>query len=284
MVGEFPELQGLMGRYYAGHDGESPAVAAAIEQHYWPRFAGDALPDGPVAQAVALADKLEALAGMFGIGNVPTGDKDPFGLRRAALGVLRIVIERQLPLPLPDLARRGVRGLRRRRRGEARAPTRSRAFIYDRLRGYLRDHGLTAQPDRGGGRPAPGALSTSSRRGSTPCGRSSAARGGGAGRGEQADRQHPAKIRRRGRPRGRRRRSLLTDGAEHELHAGLPEARRPQVDALCAARRLRRRALQALATAKPVVDRVLRRGDGDGRRPRGARQPAGAAVAASRRR
>ena len=96
MVGEFPELQGLMGRYYALHDGEPAAVAAAIEQHYWPRFAGDALPDGPVAQAVALADKLETLAGMFGIGAQPTGDKDPFGLRRHAIGVIRILVEQKL--------------------------------------------------------------------------------------------------------------------------------------------------------------------------------------------
>src|SRR4029077_20076820 len=96
MVGEFPELQGTMGRYYALHDGELPAVAEAIAQHYWPRFAGDALPEGPVAQAVALADQLEALAGLFGIGAQPTGDKDPFGLRRAAIGVLRILIDAKL--------------------------------------------------------------------------------------------------------------------------------------------------------------------------------------------
>ncbi len=92
MVGEFPELQGTMGRYYALHDGESPAVADAIAQHYWPRFAGGRFAAGSgCATAVALADKIEALVGMFGIGSVPTGDKDPFGLRRAALGVLRIL-------------------------------------------------------------------------------------------------------------------------------------------------------------------------------------------------
>ena len=100
MVGEFPELQGVMGRYYALHDGEPRAVADAIEAHYRPRFAGDALPEGNVACAVALADKLDALAGMFGIGQQPTGDKDPFGLRRAALGVVRILVERKLPLSL----------------------------------------------------------------------------------------------------------------------------------------------------------------------------------------
>src|SRR5262249_14199164 len=103
MVGEFPELQGTMGRYYALHDGEPGAVAAAIEQHYWPKAAGGALPDDAVAQCVALADKLEALAGMFGIGQLPTGDKDPFGLRRAALGIVRILIERRRRVPLPRL-------------------------------------------------------------------------------------------------------------------------------------------------------------------------------------
>src|SRR5262249_52386634 len=103
MVGEFPELQGLMGRYYASHDGEPPAIAAAIEQHYWPRYAGDALPEDPVAQAVSLADKLEALAGLFGVGAQPTGDKDPFGLRRQAIGVIRILVEKALPIALPDL-------------------------------------------------------------------------------------------------------------------------------------------------------------------------------------
>jgi glycyl-tRNA synthetase beta chain len=143
MVGEFPELQGVMGRYYAQHDGEQTAVADAIAQHYWPRFAGDVLPEGKVAQAVALADKLEALAGLFGIGQIPTGDKDPFGLRRAALGVIRILIERQLVLPLPELlalafdAFRAVPAAK-----DARAPLAS--FIYDRLRGYLREEGYTA--------------------------------------------------------------------------------------------------------------------------------------------
>jgi glycyl-tRNA synthetase beta chain len=93
MVGEFPELQGVMGRYYAEADGEEPSVCRAIEQHYWPRFAGDALPSGDASIAVALADRLDLLVGMFSIGQVPTGDKDPFGLRRAALGVVRILME-----------------------------------------------------------------------------------------------------------------------------------------------------------------------------------------------
>jgi glycyl-tRNA synthetase beta chain len=93
MVGEFPELQGIMGGYYARHDGESEAVAVAIEDHYKPRFAGDALPRNAVGLCVALADKLETLVGLFGIGQVPTGDKDPFALRRHALGVIRMLID-----------------------------------------------------------------------------------------------------------------------------------------------------------------------------------------------
>jgi glycyl-tRNA synthetase beta chain len=100
MVGEFPELQGIMGRYYAAHDGEPNAVAVAMDEQYMPRFAGDELPLDAVGQALAIADKLDTLVGIFGIGQPPTGSKDPFALRRAALGVLRIIIERQLGLDL----------------------------------------------------------------------------------------------------------------------------------------------------------------------------------------
>ena len=103
MVGEFPELQGIMGGYYARHDGETEAVALAVEDHYKPRFAGDALPRGEVGVVVALADKLETLAGLFGIGQVPTGDKDPFALRRHAFGIIRMLVERRLPLAVPVL-------------------------------------------------------------------------------------------------------------------------------------------------------------------------------------
>jgi glycyl-tRNA synthetase beta chain len=143
MVGEFPELQGTMGRYYARHDGEPADVSDAIAQHYWPRFAGDALPEGPVAQAVALADKLEALAALFGLGQVPTGDKDPFGLRRAAIGVIRILLEKRIDVPLARLidhafaAFEGVPGFRP-------APGELEAFLADRLRGYLREQGGSA--------------------------------------------------------------------------------------------------------------------------------------------
>jgi len=128
MVGEFPELQGVMGRYYALNDGEPAEVANAIEAHYRPRFAGDRLPEHPVSCALALADKLEMLSGLFGIGQAPSGDKDPFGLRRAALGVARILVERQLPISL----RRYVQD-----------PA-LEAFLYERARGYFHDQGYTA--------------------------------------------------------------------------------------------------------------------------------------------
>jgi glycyl-tRNA synthetase beta chain len=143
MVGEFPELQGTMGRYYALHDGEPAQVADAIAQHYAPRFAGDALPDGPVAQSVALADKLEALAGLFGIGQVPTGDKDPFGLRRAAIGVLRILIEKRLPLPLPGLLGLAFQAFNA-VPGTKPVPEDLANFFYERLRGHLREQGYSA--------------------------------------------------------------------------------------------------------------------------------------------
>lgn len=140
MVGEFPELQGIMGRYYALHDGEDAGVADAICTHYQPRFAGDALPAGPIAAAVALADKLDALTGFFGIGQIPTGDKDPFGLRRAALGVLRILMETPLPLDLDDLLADAQAGFAA---GLLTQPVRAPLsdFLFDRLRGLLKEAG-----------------------------------------------------------------------------------------------------------------------------------------------
>jgi glycyl-tRNA synthetase beta chain len=143
MVGEFPELQGTMGRYYALADGESADVADAIAQHYRPRYAGDELPEGPVAQAVALADKLETLAGLFGIGALPTGDKDPFGLRRAAIGVLRILVEKRVALSLSFLI-----GLAFQAFNDVPAtkpvPDELADFLYERLRAHLREQGYTA--------------------------------------------------------------------------------------------------------------------------------------------
>lgn len=143
MVGEFPELQGNMGEHYARHDGETANVAQAIADHYSPRFAGDQLPRNPVGLAVALADKLETLVGIYSIGLVPTGDKDPFALRRHALGVIRMVIEKKLKLDIAQLLQEastlfsaypdfkpsaeGIKG-----------------FVLDRLRGYLKDQGYSA--------------------------------------------------------------------------------------------------------------------------------------------
>jgi glycyl-tRNA synthetase beta chain len=138
MVGEFPELQGTMGRYYARHDGEVPAVAAAIEQHYLPKTAGGALPEEVVAISVALADKLDTLTGIFGIGLAPSGDKDPFGLRRAALGVVRILAEKSLALDILELLTLA--------RGHFPAGVVAdsvaqdlHGFMLDRLKPYLRD-------------------------------------------------------------------------------------------------------------------------------------------------
>lgn len=178
MVGEFPELQGTMGRYYARHDGLTDAVADAIEDHYRPRFAGDALPRNPIGVTVALADKLETLVGMFGIGNLPTGDKDPFALRRHALGVIRMLVERALPLEVKQLVDIAYDALddkqiqlsfaeqqaeADRKRKEAQGEIFVHAFsftprvfnpearpllvnfIYERLAGNLREQGYTAQ-------------------------------------------------------------------------------------------------------------------------------------------
>ncbi len=142
MVGEFPELQGIMGMHYARHDGEPEAVAAGIEAHYHPRFAGDTLPGDRIGASVALADKLDTLVGLFGIGQQPTGDKDPFGLRRQALGVVRILVELGLPLPLSDLAAAAFAVYPPGVLGDARADVET--FILERLRGYLRDAGYSA--------------------------------------------------------------------------------------------------------------------------------------------
>ena len=141
MVGEFPELQGTMGAYYARHDGLPEDVAGAIEDHYKPRFAGDALPATPVGLVVALADKLETLVGMFGIGNVPTGDRDPFALRRHALGVIRMLVERDLPLDLMPLLL-NAQAVFGERIHDASASLAE--FVYERLAGSLREQGYSA--------------------------------------------------------------------------------------------------------------------------------------------
>lgn len=142
MVGEFPELQGIMGGYYARHDGLGDDIAFAIEDHYRPRFAGDALPRNRVGLVVALADKLETLAGLFAIGQLPTGDKDPFALRRHALGIVRMLMEQDLPLALGELLAQAVAQF-----PQADADTASQLadFIFDRLAGSLREQGYSAQ-------------------------------------------------------------------------------------------------------------------------------------------
>jgi len=252
MVAEFPELQGTMGRYYAQHDGEAPEVADAVAQHYWPRHAGDTLPGGPVAQAVALADKLETLAGMFGIGALPTGDKDPFGLRRAAIGVLRILIEKRLPLPLPPLLGLAFQAFNRVTATKP-VPDDLAEFLYERLRGHLREQGYTANqveavlvqrppridlvPDQLAAvrafeaLPESGALSAANKRIVNILKKS----GGEAAASVDVGR--------------------LGDGAERDLWQSF-EALAPQVDRHCAGGDYTS-ALRTLASAKPVVDRFF---------------------------
>lgn len=151
MVGEFPELQGIMGRYYAQYEGLSDEVAFAIEDHYKPRFAGDELPRSPVGACLSLADKLETLVNMFGIGETPTGDKDPFALRRHALGVIRILNEKNLSLNLIALINRtieiieGTESIEVQHKIKQESREQLIAFIRERLAGNLRERGYTVQ-------------------------------------------------------------------------------------------------------------------------------------------
>ena len=142
MVGEFPELQGIMGGYYARHDGLSTDIADAIEDHYRPRFAGDELPRNNVGLVVALADKLETLVGMFGIGNLPSGDKDPFALRRHALGIIRMLMDKDLALDWRQLLALVVPVFGDKITDPSEALT---SFLFDRLAGSLREHGYSVQ-------------------------------------------------------------------------------------------------------------------------------------------
>jgi glycyl-tRNA synthetase beta chain len=144
MVGEFPELQGVMGGYYARHEGLRDGVAIAIEDHYKPRFAGDALPRNHTGTVLALADKLETLVGLFGIGQLPSGDKDPYALRRHALGVIRILVEKNLPLALDELIA-GAQSAFGETLAEASVSGPLLAFFDDRLANLLREQGYTAQ-------------------------------------------------------------------------------------------------------------------------------------------
>ncbi len=252
MVGEFPELQGLMGRYYALHDGEPDAVAAAIEQHYWPRFAGDALPEGPVAQAVALADKFEALAGMFGIGAQPTGEKDPFGLRRHAIGAIRILVEKGLAVALPDLVAVAFQSFARMPAvQDARADLEN--FVYERLRGYLRDAGYSANQVEAVlcQRPAridlvPAQVAAVRAFGDLPEAEALAA----------ANKRIINILRKSGSEAAAAvDHARVAAGAEHDLFLALQELR-PIVDRHCAQSDFAG-ALLALASAKPAVDRFF---------------------------
>jgi glycyl-tRNA synthetase beta chain len=146
MVGEFPELQGIMGRYYAEHDGEPQEVAQALAEQYQPRSAGDALPESRTGQALAIADKLDSLVGLFGLGSIPTGDKDPFALKRAALGIVRIAIERRLALDLFELIDVALEAYRRQAlQLPAVAGVRNQLydFMMDRLRVHYQEQGIS---------------------------------------------------------------------------------------------------------------------------------------------
>ncbi len=138
MVGEFPKLQGIMGNYYARLDGEAGEVADAIEQHYWPRYAGDKLPQGAAGQIVALADRIDTMLGIFAIGQKPTGVKDPFALRRSALGIIRILIEKELALDIADVCRKAAQGLADKLDATA-SVDEVVEYIYDRLKAYYQD-------------------------------------------------------------------------------------------------------------------------------------------------
>ena len=141
MVGEFPELQGVMGRYYALHDGEDAELAMALDEQYLPRFAGDALPTTGLGRCLAIADKLDTLVGIFAIGQAPTGDKDPFALRRAALGLLRIIIEHGLDLDLEELIQAAIDGYDGQFEDREGIAGRVFDFLLERLRAYYTEAG-----------------------------------------------------------------------------------------------------------------------------------------------
>ncbi|NIP26343.1 MAG: glycine--tRNA ligase subunit beta, partial [Gammaproteobacteria bacterium] len=140
LVGEFPELQGITGKYLAQNDKEDQDICLAIEEHYQPRFAGDQLPESEIGQIVALADKLDTLAGIFGIGQQPGGAKDPFALRRAALGVVRILVEKKIPLSISELVEAAYSV---QPENIEKTQTDLINFILERAKGYFVDHGHT---------------------------------------------------------------------------------------------------------------------------------------------
>src|SRR5690606_17521794 len=136
-------LQGIMGYHYATHDGEAAEVALALNEQYLPRFAGDQLPTTKTGRVLALAERLDTIAGLFGLGQPPTGSKDPFALRRAALGVLRLIIEQQLPLSLPQAVKAAMSGFADNAKVKD-ASDEIVAFIIERLRAYYADQGIGA--------------------------------------------------------------------------------------------------------------------------------------------
>jgi glycyl-tRNA synthetase beta chain len=146
MVGEFPELQGIMGGYYAKHDGENTEVVAACSEHYMPRFAGDTLPQTQTGTILAIADKLETLVGIWGVGLAPTGDKDPYALRRHALGICRLLLEKNLALNLPDLIELARQQFPQKEVQDKATVDDIYGFIIDRLRAYLRDQAVAGKP------------------------------------------------------------------------------------------------------------------------------------------
>ena len=146
MVGEFPELQGIMGRYYARHDGENEEVASACSEHYMPRFAGDTLPQTQTGTILAIADKIETLVGIWGVGLAPTGDKDPYALRRHALGICRLLLEKNLGLNLPDLIELARKQFFQQEVQEKAKVEDIYGFIIDRLRAYLREQSVAGKP------------------------------------------------------------------------------------------------------------------------------------------
>lgn len=141
MVNEFPDLQGVMGRYYALHDGEKECVAQALDEQYMPRFAGDQTPSSSTGQALAIADRLDTLIGIFAIGQIPGGDKDPFALRRAALGCQRTIIENQLELDVPDLLQQAAKQFPEEINAQQAADA-VYQFMMDRLKGYFADQSI----------------------------------------------------------------------------------------------------------------------------------------------
>ena len=145
MVGEFPSLQGVMGRYYASHDGEAPEVAIALDEQYKPRFAGDSLPESSIGQILSIAEKIDTITGIFAINQIPTGDKDPFALRRAALGVLRIAVEKQLDLDLVNILKKSIDAYQSKLANLKQEELVSKCyeFIMDRARAYYLDSGIT---------------------------------------------------------------------------------------------------------------------------------------------